>query len=318
VNAAVRLLGSRAASGCVAAATRRRLRAVAYHVIDDPAAFTAQLDWFGEAGYQTVTGSRIAAALRDEADLPDRPLWITFDDGDPSVVRTALPLLRERGLVATAFLCGGWIGTDLVPWWTAMEAAVAAGVVRSDDLLDRADPQDLVSVRRAMKRSPDAFRRATIDRWTQRLDDHGTPIAAEQWSVEDLAAWLDAGYDVGNHSWDHPCLDRCDDEEQRRQIRLAHERLSELVGRPIDVFAWPNGDSSGAALDELLRLGYRLVADCDHRLVARRPVNTSVSRLRLDASADVVRTRAIVSGAHPTVFHLQQRVVRRGDSHSVT
>jgi peptidoglycan/xylan/chitin deacetylase (PgdA/CDA1 family) len=140
----------------------------------------------------------------------------------------------------------------------------------------------------------------------------------QQWSTEDVADWLAAGNEVGNHSWDHPCLDRCDDDEQRRQVRLAHERLTELVGSPVDVFAWPNGDPSPAAMEELRSLGYRLVADCDHRLVARNADPMAISRLRLDTSVDLTRTRAIVSGAHSAVFHLQQRVRGKAQSSGVT
>lgn len=123
-----------------------------------------------------------------------------------------------------------------------------------------------------------------------------------------MADWLAARRKAGNHSWDHPCLDRCGDSEHRHQVRLAHEGLSEVVGAAVDVFAQPSGDSSPAALDELRSLGYRLVAECDHRLVARHADPTAVSRLRLDASVDLTRTRAVVSGAHSAVFHAQQRV----------
>ena len=304
MSAVVALLGSRVVSGAVARITRGRVRAVAYHGIEDPAAFAAQLDHFRASGYHTITGRQLADASNGGAPLPDRALWITFDDGDVSVVRRGLPLLRERGMVATAFVCGAWVGSDAPPWWQVLEAAV--------------DPSDLAATRLALKRSPDAERRRRIEQMEHALAVAGTPVVGQQWSGVDVADWLAAGNEVGNHSWDHPCLDRCDDGEQRRQVRLAHERLSEVVGSTVDVFAWPNGDPSPAAAAELHTLGYRLVADCDHRLVARRPDPMAVSRLRLDTSVGLTRTRAIVSGAHSAVFHLQRRVRGGGQSSAVT
>jgi hypothetical protein len=68
----------------------------------------------------------------------------------------------------------------------------------------------------------------------------------------------------------------------------------------------------------LRRLGYRLVVECDHRLVARRPDPLAVSRLRLDAGAGTARTAAILSGGHSAVFHLQRRVRGRQGSDAVT
>jgi peptidoglycan/xylan/chitin deacetylase (PgdA/CDA1 family) len=318
VSTVVRLLGSGPVSLASGFATQRRLRGLAYHVVDDPQAFGRQLDWFVSQGYRAVTGAEIADSIASGQRLPDRSLWITFDDGDPSVVNNALPMLTARGMRATAFLCGAWVGTNAVPWWTAVEAAVAHGVVRADDLPDHVDVHDLIAVRLSLKRCPDPIRRRAVAAFEERLAEAGWSAGDVQWSVGQLNEWLAAGNDVGNHSWDHPCLDQCDADEQRRQVRLAHERLTELVGRPIDVFAWPNGDPAPAARKELDELGYRLVADCDHRLVSRRPEPRHVSRLRLDTSADIPRTRAIVSGAHSLVFHVQRRITGRGDSHAVT
>jgi peptidoglycan/xylan/chitin deacetylase (PgdA/CDA1 family) len=314
----VRALGTDPVWRVFALASRRRIRGVAYHLVGDAERFGRQLDWFVAQGYHSVTAAEIADAIHLGTRLPAKPLWITFDDGDASVVRTALPMLSARGMRATAFVCGAWIGSDELPWWTVVEAAVHARLVRPDDPSTPVDPANLVQVRMALKRCPDTERRRAVDAFTQRLREAGKLPASPQWSEADLVAWLAAGNDVGNHSWDHPVLDVCDPDEQRRQVRLAHERLSELAGRPIDVFAWPNGDSAPAARDELARLGYRLIADCDHRLVARTPSPTHVSRLRLDADADLARTRAIVSGAHSLVFHLQRRLTGRGESHAVT
>lgn len=301
---AVRVLGSRTISGAATAVTRRRLRAVAYHTVPDPVAFDRQLAEFDRQGLVTVTGGQVADALHGGAALPQRSLWITFDDGDVSVVRGALPLLSARGMVATAFLCGGWIDTEEAPWWTVVEAAVAS--------------PHLTSTRLALKQGADQQRRRVVADMAAELAASASPVIGRQWTTADVAAWAAAGNDVGNHSWDHPCLDRCDEDEQRRQVRAAHDRLSELTGRPIDVFAWPNGDAAPAALDELRSLGYRLVATCDHRLTARGADPLHVSRLRLDTMVDVARTRAILSGAHSAGFHFDRRLRRRREHHDVT
>ena len=291
---AVGLLGSRPVAAAFAAANRRSLRALAYHAVNDPMAFGAQLDLFQRLGLQTVTAAQVADALNGGMPLPARALWITFDDGDVSVVRNALPQLQTRGMVATAFLCGAWVATSAAPWWEVLQAAVSTN--------------ELDSTRRALKAAPDAQRRASIEQMEARLAAAGTPVIGRQWSIAQVAAWRAAGNDIGNHSWDHPCLDRCDDAEQRRQVRLAHQRLSALAGDAINVFAWPNGDAAPAALDELHSLGYRVVAVCDHRLASRTADPFGLSRLKIDADVGLDRTRAIISGGHSTVFHVHQRI----------
>lgn len=300
----VGILGSRPIAAAFAAVTSTRLRAVAYHAVEDARAFATQLDWFAAAGYRTVTAAQVAGALHSGAPLPARSLWLTFDDGDATVVRVALPLLRERGMVATAFLCGAWVDTTEAPWWQVVAAAVA--------------PDDLVRTRLALKAAPDAQRRARVAQMAESLAASDSAVTGSQWTEADVHAWLAAGNDIGNHSWDHPCLDRCDDVEQRRQIEAAHDRLSALVGHPLDVFAWPNGDPADVAATALRSLGYRLLVECDHRLTGRGCDPLAVSRLKLDTSADLTRTRAILSGAHSAVFHLQQRFRRKGPTDDVT
>src|SRR5690606_21962509 len=69
-----------------------------------PDAFAAQLDWLQRNGYRAVAAS-------DREALEDgRRVVITFDDGDVSNLEIALPLLRERGMVATFFVTSGFVG----------------------------------------------------------------------------------------------------------------------------------------------------------------------------------------------------------------
>ena len=313
MSAVVRLLGAAPVVGVSRLLTRGRLRVVAYHGVADPTVFAAQLDWLGQR-FTTVTAGQVADALHGGDALPPRPVWLTFDDGDITVVRNALPLLRKRGMVATAFLCGAWLDSAQLPWWVTLEAAQREGLVQPADT-GHTDP---LAVRLAVKRMPDPKRRAVIAALAERLAAAGSTPEWPQWTTADGEAWLAAGNDLGNHSWDHPLLDRCDEAEQRHQVRAAHERLSSAFGRRFDVFAWPNGNPAPAAADELRQLGYRLVAECDHRLAARRPDTSALSRLRLDSEADPARVAAVLSGGHSAVFHLQLRLRGKDGNDAVT
>lgn len=313
VGPVVRVLGSRPVADLATVVTRRRLRVLAYHGVHDASAFAAQLDLLSDR-WTTTSGKEIADHREHGRPVPPNSVWITFDDGDTSVVRTALPLLSARGMKATAFLCGAWVGSDDVPWWHVAEAAVRHGVIEPAEL----GTVDRVGVLRAMKRLRDDERRSLVRSLSNRLEQRGQRTTAEQWSERDVTAWLDGGMEIGNHSWDHPCLDRCSPEVQIHQVRRAHERLSALAGAPVDTFAWPNGDPSGAALVELKRLRYRVVLPAEHRVCRQHPDLMALSRLRIDADAPLVRFRSILSGGHSGVFQLQRRIGRRGATDAVT
>lgn len=301
VERVVQALGWPPVAAASAALSHGRLRVLAYHDVSDGAAFARQLDLLASQ-YETVTGPLVADWLDGRADLPARPVWITFDDGDPTVLDVAAPLLADHGMSATAFLCAGLIATSRPPWWHVVELAGDHGLIGLDD--PGADPAALT---RHLKRVDDDERRRTIDGLLARLDAAGVPTERRQWSAADVASWVAAGHEVGNHSWDHPVLECCAPDEQRRQLRRAHERLTSLLGDPPVSFAWPNGDPADAALDEARRLGYRIVLLAEHRVCARRPDAFAMSRLRLDADAELTRARAIVAGGHSAVFQVVRR-----------
>ncbi len=306
MNAVSSILGSRPVSAMSTALTRNRLRVLAYHGIADQDAFAAQLDHLSTR-YTTVIGSDVRADLDGSSSLPDRALWITFDDGEPEIVRVGLPLLRERGMRATAFVCAGLIDTETPQWWETVRMAADRGLLRREDTFGETNAEAVA----ALKQVPDSARRATIEELNRRLRSSGEPATQRQLTSTELLAWVAAGCEVGNHSWDHPCLDRCSDDEQRQQIQRADQDLTRILGTAPTVFAWPNGNIAPAALAALKDLDYRLVLGFDHRICAKQIDPWAVSRLRIDSDADIPRLRSIVSGAHSSVFQLHAHARRR-------
>ena len=117
------------------------------------AAFAAQLDAIQGAGYHTVTFHDWLEHQDKGAPLPDKPILLTFDDGDQDAFTAALPALRGRGMRATFFLVSGWIGRDdahrfagetgrrsLI--WPEVRALAAAGMeIGSHGLMHRRLPE---------------------------------------------------------------------------------------------------------------------------------------------------------------------------------
>lgn len=69
-----------------------------------PDQFKHQMQALDEMGYQTITVTELAAALREGGSLPARPVVLTFDDGYDDLYLNAYPIMQEYGFIGTMYL----------------------------------------------------------------------------------------------------------------------------------------------------------------------------------------------------------------------
>lgn len=280
------------------AANANRLRVLGYHGVDDPTQFEAQMEHLA-AHYSPVSSAQVVDWLHAGAELPDHAVWVTFDDGEPSVVEDGLPVLAKYQIPATLFVCPGMLDGAEPFWWQVAAAALRSGLIEPSDGLG---PYPV----RLLKTVPNAARLSTVAELRQRLEAHGVSMTTRQMTRGQLHEFVAAGGSVGNHTWDHPLLDQCDSEEQSRQISEAHDWLTASLGSPPDLFAFPNGNVAQPARQTLADLGYRAALLFDHEFSSRHDP-LSVSRLRANSTDSINRFRAVVAGSHVAVSRWRKR-----------
>jgi len=278
----------------------RRLAVLAYHAIEDRTRFARHIAYLRRVRHP-VSLSDVLDHLDGGRALPSRPALVTFDDGHPSVLDVALPVLTSQGVAGVAFVVSGRIGTTEPFWWDEVEALVGAGgVVRSYGELSAAQ---LV---RRLKTLEEGER---VDRMSELRASVLAPITrVRQLTAEELRTLDAGGIRVESHSVSHPCLTRCDDERVTDELSGSRKTLEEILDRPVEAFAYPDGVADTRIVREVGRAGYRVAFLFDHRVCPSSGVDRHrVSRVRANSAATLNRVAVLLSGLHPALHHARGR-----------
>lgn len=130
-----------------------------YHRIDvspynsryyvSPDKFEEEMKLLRDWGYETITLDMLTQAIHEGAELPPRPILITFDDGHLNNYTTAFPIMQKYGFTGVLYIVGSYMGADEFMNADQIKEMAAAGWevgshgMRHLDLttLDRAEQQ---------------------------------------------------------------------------------------------------------------------------------------------------------------------------------
>ncbi|PVZ83348.1 hypothetical protein C9426_26560 [Serratia sp. S1B] len=79
-------------------------------------AFSNQMAYLKQAGYDTITLYQLEGYLNNQINLPAKVVALTFDDGLKSVYRYAYPILKANGFRATSFVISSRIKRHPQKW----------------------------------------------------------------------------------------------------------------------------------------------------------------------------------------------------------
>src|SRR3954470_4588332 len=219
---------------------------------------------------------------------------LTFDDGLRNNVTIAYPLLKRLGLPATFYVCPQLAETGEWLWNHEMRQR-----------LKRLDAPAL-SRRTSMVGGSGAEREAVIT-WMKTLPlaerrraeaqvRAATPSflpTAEEHDEFDIAGWKDLHsldpkiITIGSHTLSHPILPSLPPEDLELEVGGSRRELEDRLQRPVDLFAYPNGDQNAAVRactrkhyrSAVISLASEVKSDCDLHLMPREATPPGALRL---------------------------------------
>ena len=250
------------------------MRAVMYHYVrgetDRPPAgyyhldvddFRAQLDYL-EREHTLLSAEQFRACLHGER-VPDDAAVLTFDDGLADHYECVLPELRRRGLwglffVPTAPLVFGrrlpvqrihtlvseYPGSELLDELERLLDGedVALRTDRESMYADRDTESDVRRFKHLLNRAvPTRAVSSVLDRLEAAFPAADVAVDDVYLTPAQLRELADAGMGIGAHSVTHAVLADLPRAAQQWEIRASRRQLADLLGRPVDLFAYPYG-----------------------------------------------------------------------------
>jgi peptidoglycan/xylan/chitin deacetylase (PgdA/CDA1 family) len=189
---------------------------------------------------------------------------LTFDDGLASTFQRVFPILRQCAVPATFFISTSHLENGRMLWFSYLNALCFEGIYEEIEVggsrfeltsFEQRKRACLLLTAMARKSgNPKRFSDEMVDAYP--LPSSITPeyagMSYDQLSLLSRCVYLEGGA----HTVCHPFLDQLSQDEQTEEIFQSKSQLSELLGKPVRYFAYPNGDYNQSTLNVVKDAGF--------------------------------------------------------------
>lgn len=224
-------------------------------------------------------------------------LAITFDDGLRNQYTIARPALEELGIPATIFVCPGMVETGRWMWNHEARARLRrlSGAALAEWASDAGcEASNLETAIAWMKTLPLPERnRAQVI-----LREHTPKFAptARESDAYDPMNWdevraCDTGMlTIGSHTMTHPILPTLTEDEIRHELQDSRDMLDAKLGRPVDLFCYPNG-STDERVHRIAQSIYRAAVTTEEGTVGAKVDPLAIPRIPATAHLPLLAWR---------------------------
>jgi peptidoglycan/xylan/chitin deacetylase (PgdA/CDA1 family) len=217
-----------------------------------PAEFKEDIDFLLRY-FKPISLQQILAALKGKETLPADAMHLTFDDGLTECFEVAAPILQQKGVPATFFLCSAFVDNKELAYdhkksllvshfrkqsWSTGQKTTVRDLLADVGIKSENLATALLSVKHAQ--------RAILDRIAECVGvDFSTYLERVKpfLTSEQVFKMLQAGHSVGSHSVDHPRYSEIPLAEQLRQTLESSRFVTNRFGLDYSAFSFPHSDS---------------------------------------------------------------------------
>lgn len=213
--------------------------------------------------YRVVSLEDAIREIREEGNLKEDSVAITFDDGYASVYEIAFPELQRYGLPVTVYLSTDWINRRTELWWERLTDMVNKADFKTVNfaVVEERLGVDMAQNLRGLARnlgSGQTFLDAIETNLRQKSDEElgkfmelleellfkdgdytSTPVKALTW--DQIVQMSKDGMNFGSHTCSHLNLRYAESDRVEQEIAESKKGIEKHLGKGIQGFAYPYG-----------------------------------------------------------------------------
>jgi peptidoglycan/xylan/chitin deacetylase (PgdA/CDA1 family) len=212
--------------------------------------FTDIISYLEKNGLHFITAEELIEILENKKAFPKGAVFVSIDDGWQSNIENIFETERGKNIPITLFVSMEPIINKTGFWWSYIDKAQSMGFrVRKKEVL---------------KKIHNVERCKEIERVKSLVDIHYEAI-----SINDLKYLSKRNITIGSHTYSHPILTNCNEEEMNYEIGKSKLLIECNLNSEIKYFAYPNGIHRNREMNSVKYSGYRAAFGTDPEYIKK-------------------------------------------------
>jgi peptidoglycan/xylan/chitin deacetylase (PgdA/CDA1 family) len=208
--------------------------------------------WLKKYGYSFISTEQLINHLKGIGTVPDRAVWITFDDGWKENIDNIIPVMVEHNIPVTFFISTDPVENGGVFWWSYV-TKYGKKYLKTDKTIKK--------MRQIRENQREELIKQLADRFSTRMIREAMTIE----DVKEIAKLSQVA--VGCHTAHHVMMPQCTDEELDYEIRSSKEKLESWIGKQVSYFSYPEGHYDLRVKEAVKKYGFDLAATTDNSFI---------------------------------------------------
>ena len=202
--------------------------------------FEGCVKWFLKNGFTIISTEELNSIIKNNKQLPASSVIFTVDDGWKENKNNIVAVAETYKIPVTIFVTTSPVETGDAYWWSTIQKA-----------FDKKITNRSVG---ALKLIPNEQRIQELERIKPFVSNN-----REALTIQELETISQSPYvTIGSHTVSHPILTMCSKEQSHVEILNSKRILEDWINKPIQFFAYPNGNYTEREVNTLKSTGFQM------------------------------------------------------------